>query len=294
MTMGNVSRWGGVSFLVLFAVSTLLAEPIIKDGQKLAFMGDSITQFGAGQSSGYVRLIVSGLEANSIKVVPVFAGISGHKSNDMLARLDRDVIGKKPDFMTLSCGVNDVWHGERGVPLDLYKKNITEICDKAQAAGIQVVVLTSTMIYEDQATANNQKLVPYNEFLRTLAKERKLPLADLNADMQAAVAAAKAANAPKPNKVNYLTSDGVHMAPPGDQMMADGVLRALGLDAGQIAKAKAAWLTIPKSTQLKVTATVSLAEYNRLMELAAKEKLSCDEYVGSLLNQAVENAVKKP
>ena len=280
--------------MVFCGVMSVHAEPLIKDGQKLAFMGDSITQQGAGQPSGYVRLIVSGLEANGIQVAPVFAGISGHKSNDMLARLDKDVLAKKPDFMTLSCGVNDVWHGERGVPLEQYKQNITAICDQAKTAGIQVVVLTSTMIAEDQPNANNQKLIPYNEFLRALAKERKLPLADLNADMQAAVAAAKAANAPKPNKANYLTGDGVHMAPPGDQMMAEGVLRALGLDAGQLAKAKSAWLTIPKAANLKVTVAVSLAEYNRLMESAAKAKMSCDEYVSVLLSTAVDNSVKKP
>ncbi len=28
----------------------------------------------------------------------------------MLARLDEAVISKKPQWMTLSCGVNDVWH----------------------------------------------------------------------------------------------------------------------------------------------------------------------------------------
>lgn len=291
--MSRAGKWMGISCVMAVAASVLWAEPVIKDGQKLAFMGDSITQFGAGQPGGYVRLVVSGLEASGIKVAPVFAGISGHKSNDMLGRLDKDVLGKKPDFMTLSCGVNDVWHGARGVPLDAYKKNITEICDQAQAAGVRVVVLTATMIGEDQPNPNNQKLAPYNEFLRTLAKARQLPLADLNADMQAAVAAAKAAGAPRPNKGNYLTSDGVHMAPPGDQLMAEGVLRALGLDAGQLAKARAAWLAIPKSTNLKVSAAVSLAEYSRLMELAAKEKLSCDEYVGALMAKAIEEALKK-
>ena len=291
--MKQAGTWAMAVIMVFCGMLLARAEPIIKNGQKLAFMGDSITQQGAGQPSGYVRLIVSGLEANGIKVVPVFAGISGHKSNDMLARLDKDVLGKTPDLMTLSCGVNDVWHGERGVPLEQYKQNITAICDKAKAAGVQVVVLTSTMIAEDQTNANNQKLMPYNEFLRALSKERKLPLADLNADMQVAVLAAKAAKAPKPNRANYLTSDGVHMAPPGDQMMAEGVLRALGLDADQMAKAKAAWLLIPKSANLKATVAVSLAEYNRLMELAAKAKMSCDEYVSALLSTSVEDVLNK-
>ena len=101
----------------------------------------------------------------------------------MLARLERDVISKKPDWMTLSCGVNDVWHGVNGVPLDQYKKNITEIVDKCEAAHIKVMILTSTMINE-VPNDNNTKLAGYNEFLRELAKEKKLPVGDLNEEMR--------------------------------------------------------------------------------------------------------------
>ena len=62
------------------------AEPLIKDGQKLAFLGDSITQAGWGNPQGYVRLVVAGLATNGIKVSAVPAGIGGHKSNQMLER----------------------------------------------------------------------------------------------------------------------------------------------------------------------------------------------------------------
>jgi acyl-CoA thioesterase I len=214
----------------------------IADGQKLAFMGDSITAQGWQHPAGYVKLVVAGLEANGVKVAPVPAGIGGHKSNDMLARLDRDVIGKKPDWMTLSCGVNDVWHGAKGVPLDDYKKNITQIIDKAQAAGIKVMILTATMIGEDANNANNQKLAAYNDFLRSLAKEKKCLLADLNADMQAALK--KIEKPEKPGKA--LTVDGVHMNPEGDKMMATGILKAFGLDDAQLKKAQDAWAGIGK------------------------------------------------
>lgn len=80
-------------------------------------------------------------------VIP--ARISGHKSNQMLDRLDKDVLAKKPDWMTLSCGVNDVWHGTNGVPVDAYQKNITTIVDRAQSTGIRVMILTATMIREN-------------------------------------------------------------------------------------------------------------------------------------------------
>ena len=208
------------------------AEIAVKDGQKIAFMGDSITQAGAGPT-GYVTLVMRALEANGVKATSIPAGISGHKSNDMLGRLDNDVLNKKPDWMTLSCGVNDVWHGANGVPLDQYKKNITAIVEKCQAAGVKVMILTSTMIGEDQPNENNQKLIAYNDFLRTLAKEKNCLLADLNADMQAAIT-----KAGPDKKGNLLTADGVHMNRAGDVMMATGVLKAFGLSAEQIAKAR--------------------------------------------------------
>jgi hypothetical protein len=88
------------------------------------------------------------------------AGIGGHKSNQMLDRLDKDVLAKKPDWMTLSCGVNDVWHGTNGVPLDAYQKNITTIVDPAQSTGIRVMLLTATMIREDASMLISQTISP--------------------------------------------------------------------------------------------------------------------------------------
>lgn len=207
----------------------------VKDGEKIAFMGDSITQGGA-KPGGYVRLVISGLEAAGVKTTAIPAGISGHKSNQMLARLDKHVLSKKPDWMTLSCGVNDVWHGKRGVLLPEYKKNITDIVDQCQAAGIKVMILTSTMIKEDANNDLNKKLKPYNDFLKELAKEKKCLLADLNADMQAIIDASEDKKGGK-----LLTRDGVHMNPDGNKMMAVGVLKAFGLDEDQIKKAQASW-----------------------------------------------------
>ena len=208
----------------------------VKNGQKIAFLGDSITAAGRGKG-GYCQLVLMALMDQGIATIPVFAGVSGHKSNQMLARLEKDVLRHKPDWMTLSCGVNDVWHGARGVDLESYKKNITEIVTRAQAAGVKVMLLTSTMIKEDQPNPLNQKLVGYNEFLRALAKEKKCLLADLNADMQAALKTFPA-DAPKGKQ---LTSDGVHMNKAGNIMMARGVAKAFGLTDQQLDKSAKYW-----------------------------------------------------
>ena len=173
--------------------------------------------------------------------------------------LDLEMSRKKPQWMTLSCGVNDVWHfklrlGKRtfkGVGLEEYKKNITAIIDKAQAANIKVMVLTSTMIGEDPERELNKNLIPYNAFLREIAKEKKCLLADLDQDMQEALkkipdAAGKARMFGEPNYKrnikNKLTTDGCHMNTLGNAMMAKGILRAFGLSEEKIAAAKKSWL----------------------------------------------------
>lgn len=237
----------GVSIVAgILLAGTVFAdgEIAVQKGEKIAFMGDSITQAG-NKPGGYVQLVVNGLNKLGLEVTHHGAGISGHKSNQMLARLDSDVISKKPDWMTLSCGVNDVWHGVRGQGIDLpqYKQNITEIVDKAQAAGIKVMILTSTMIQEDPEHDLNKKLAPYNEFLRELAKEKKCLLADLNGEMQTQL---KAMPPAAEGKKNRLTSDGVHMNAEGNKMMARGVLKAFGVSAKQMEEIEGAWTAAVK------------------------------------------------
>ena len=61
---------------LLFASPPASAEILVKDGQKVAFMGDSITQGGWGNPGGYVRLVIAGLEANGVKVTPVAGDMS--------------------------------------------------------------------------------------------------------------------------------------------------------------------------------------------------------------------------
>lgn len=241
-----------LSAIALVAFSNVSAEIAVKSGEKIAFMGDSITSGGWSNPVGYVRLVIAGLQANGITAEPVPAGVSGHKSDQMLARLDNDVLSKKPQWMTLSCGVNDVWHGPGGVPLDeamaksgtyddkvgtrgTYKANITAIIDQAQAAGIKPVMLTATVIQEKLDNKENGLLAPYNDFLRQLAKEKNVPLADLNVMCQERI---KAEN--KPDQ-KVLTVDGVHMAAEGNKLMALGVLQAFGLNAAELDKAKSAW-----------------------------------------------------
>jgi lysophospholipase L1-like esterase len=278
---------GFVAAALFWPNLTFAQEILVKSGEKIAFLGDSITSGGMSSATGYCRLVISGLEANAVNAVAIGAGVSGHKSNQMLARLDKDVLSKKPEWMTLSCGVNDVWHGANGVPLDAYKKNITDIVERAMAAGIKVMILTSTMIGEDQPNPNNQKLATYNDFLRALAKEKKCLLGDLNAEMQETLK-----KMGSDGKSNMLTGDGVHMNTEGNMMMALGVLKGFGLSEEQLNKAKDKWLDMPDSSEAVGKIKLTMRQYQKLKAFAAEQKRPLNDILNEVIGKAVEAMLK--
>lgn len=279
--MRNAMANGTVKMTALVAACALTAcafgEIMVKDGDTFAFLGDSITQQGQNvrNPQGYVNLVVRALAAEGVGVKPVRAGISGHKSNDMLARLDRDVLSKKPKFMTLSCGVNDVWHQDfgKGVSLEAYKTNVTAILDKCAAAGCKVILMTATIFEHAKPDAGkNAKLAPYNDFLRAIAKERGLPLADLNKMMWDAKAAGQ----------KGLTADGVHMKPSGNRIMAKGILDALGFTAGDYPKVeREAWKPVWVLCRFDLKPDADRAAYvaqTKAILGAVRQESGCIEY----------------
>ncbi len=256
----------------LIAPSVATADVLVQNGQKVAFLGDSITAQGWGKPAGYVNLVVKGLAANGVTVTPIPAGVGGDTSKQMLVRLQRDVISRKPDWMTLSCGVNDVWHGANGVDLDTYKTNITSIVDQCQAANIKVIILTATPITENMKADNNVKLAAYNAFLKDLATQKSCPFADLNSDFAAVYAK-------KTTAANAYTVDGVHMNPAGDFIMASGILRAMGLSDAALDQVKEKWMDIPGGVPVQITIPVTPRQWFALNDASTAAKKDVPTYL---------------
>ena len=277
----------GVVCLFAFAA---FAGPMVKTGEKIAFLGDSITQFG-DRPDGYVQLVMDGLKRAGVNAVAIPAGISGNKSNDMLRRL-AGVLDRKPDWLLLSCGVNDVGHGKSGVELPDFKKNISAILDQANAAGVKVMILTPTTHTEQLDSANNQKLEGYCEFLRGEAAGRKLLIADLNRKMRDELTAKKDIKGLK------LTIDNLHMNGYGNQMMAAGVLETFGISSAEINGFRKEWNKIPSMAPIVNSPygpsfKVSIDDYELLRAEAVKKGISTDELVKQLVTEHIQQ-LKKP
>src|SRR5262249_19202913 len=137
---------------------------------------------------------------------------------------------KKPAIVTISVGINDVWHraNEPHDPevLARYWTNVRKMVDMAQKANITVILLAPTVIGENPEAPANKRLRIYVEAEKQVARERNCILVDLHALFLTAIARRPVALA---GQQKWLTSDGVHMSPTGDALMAIGMLRALGV-----------------------------------------------------------------
>jgi lysophospholipase L1-like esterase len=212
--------------LALTAIA-LAAEPL-KKGDRVVFLGDSITHGGA-RPDGYVTLFRETLEKNhkDLGVEVIGAGISGNKVPDVEKRLERDVLAKKPSVVVIYIGINDVWHSQsgKGTPKDEFEKGLRSLIEQINKAGARPVLCTASVIGEKTDGTNplDKMLEEYCSVSRAVAKETKTQLIDLR---QAFMDHLKANN--KDNKEKgVLTGDGVHLNPAGNKFVAEQMLTAL-------------------------------------------------------------------
>lgn len=207
------------------------ADSLLTPTSRVVFLGDSITQ-GGESPGGYVRLVRESLAKTNPGVEVIGAGISGNKVPNLEARLDKDVISKKPTVVVIYIGINDVWHSEsgRGTSKEDYEAGLKRIIAKCNEAGAKVILCTASVIGEKTDGSNklDAMLDEYCGISRQVARETKSALCDLRAAFMSHL---KEHN--KDNKeAGILTTDRVHLNAAGNQFVAAQMLTALGAEAG--------------------------------------------------------------
>ena len=204
--------------------------PALQKGDRIIFLGDSITQAGVGPK-GYVTLAKNALteKHKDLGIEVIGAGISGNKVPDLQRRLEKDVLAKKPTVVVIYIGINDVWHGEndpaRGTTKEKFEDGLKEIIGKIKAGGARVVLCTPTVIGEKKDGANklDSRLDEYAEVSRGVAKATQSQLCDL----RKAFLDYLTKNNPKDAERGILTSDQVHLNDAGNKFLAETILAAI-------------------------------------------------------------------
>ena len=122
-----------------------------KDGDKVIFLGDSITH--GGEFMYWVQAVHQLRNPGKIRLEN--AGISGDVASGGLARLGYDVLDKKPNRVFIMFGMNDInlslyskgstsMDEKRMKPLKNYENNLNRICDRLKEAGVTAVLITPT------------------------------------------------------------------------------------------------------------------------------------------------------
>jgi lysophospholipase L1-like esterase len=230
MTIRNFVLFAGLTAMSLPACATAEDAPPLKKGEKIVFLGDSITAGGVSPK-GYVTLVKNHLadKKKDLGVEVIGAGVSGNKVPDLQRRLEKDVLAKKPTLVVIYIGINDVWHGEndpaKGTSKDKFEAGLKEIIGKIKDGGGRVVLCTPTVIGEKKQGTNklDAQLDEYAEVGRKVAKETGVPLCDLRKAFQDYLSKNNAEDKDK----GVLTSDRVHLNDAGNKLVADTILSVI-------------------------------------------------------------------
>jgi lysophospholipase L1-like esterase len=230
-------RVSAVTSMLAIALSSLapvygadIESPPLKKGEKIVFLGDSITAGGVSPK-GYVTLVKNALndKHKDLSIEVIGAGVSGNKVPDLQKRLEKDVLMKKPTLVVIYIGINDVWHGEndpaRGTPKDRFEAGMLDVVNKIKEAGGRVVICTPTVIGEKKPGTNklDQLLDDYSDISRKVAKDTNSPLCDLRKAFKDHIAKNNAEDKEK----GILTGDRVHLNDAGNKLVADTILSVI-------------------------------------------------------------------
>jgi lysophospholipase L1-like esterase len=215
----------------LAPVKAEIKAPLLQQGERIVFLGDSITEAG-NKDKGYVALIRNAYKEHhpGLNVQIIGAGVSGNKVPDLQKRLIKDVLSVRPTLVVVYIGINDVWHGEKdaakGTPKEKYEAGLKDIVNRIKGMGAKVVLCTPTVIGERKGgqNPNDKKLDEYAEISREVAKQTKVQLCDLHKVFVDYLKEHNNANKDK----GVLTTDGVHLNDDGNEVVAHAILKCLG------------------------------------------------------------------
>lgn len=200
---------------------------IIKNGQKIVFAGDSVTDSGRkrpvgegledGVGNGYVRLIDSYLATEYPEQIYrlVNMGVGGNTSTDLLNRWDEDIVALNPDWVVLLIGINDVWRQfnspaqeDEAVIPEIFRKNLNSMADKTKA---KMIWMTPYYLEPNKNDAMRKRMNEYGAIVKEEALKLNIPCIDLQEAFNKIL---------KFRHSSYISWDRVHPSPVGNMVIA--------------------------------------------------------------------------
>ena len=205
----------------------------LKDGDRVVFYGDSITEQRLYTTLAETFAVTRFPKANLSFIHSGWGGdrVTGGGGGPIDLRLTRDVEAYKPTVVTIMLGMNDAsYQPFRDPTFNTFSTGYTHIVDKLKAdiPGVRLTLIKPSP-YDDVTRAPkfedgyNNVLIRYGDFIRTLATKSNADFADLNTSVVAATVKAFESD---PKLAEKLNPDRVHPGPGGQLLMAAALLKA--------------------------------------------------------------------
>ncbi len=209
----------------------------IEDGDRIAFIGDSITANG-----GFIGYLLDYFATRypEKRIEAYNFGIPGGSVPWGLRQMDWDIVPKKPNKAFVMYGMNDIGRNLYGVgadpkkqrgPVADYKKNLRNLVQTLQDCGIGDITLLSPTLYDQYAETGAENfcgcdggLAELGEFVKELSAEEGLRFIDLHTPM---VELTRLLQKTDPS-ATLVGADRVHPLPHTHLVMAYLILQQLG------------------------------------------------------------------
>ena len=198
---------------------------------KILFQGDSVTDAGRDRSNsadmgeGYPKfasaMIQDSYSDDSFEFVNL--GISGNRTEHLVARLESDFIEIQPDIVSIMIGINDVWHHySHGIETtdEQFEENYRTVLDAIKSRTNARILMIQPFLLETVAPAKQvlcEELARKQAIIQKLADEYAdayLPLDEIlhqEVDVEPA----------------EYSADGVHPTPDGACRIGEAYLGAI-------------------------------------------------------------------
>ena len=210
---------------------------LFEKNDTVLFIGDSISDYerarpvGEGLFNAWGRSYVADAGSLLCCMYPelrlriVNMGIGGNQVRDLDARWEKDVMDRKPDWVSVLIGINDVWRQfdqphmpeTHVLPLE-YERTLDALINETLPRVRGMVLMTPYYMEPNPADRMRARMDEYGAIVKKLAARYGLPCVDLQARFNALFAHMHSAN---------IAWDRVHPNLTGHMLIARALLEAL-------------------------------------------------------------------
>jgi lysophospholipase L1-like esterase len=182
----------------------------------------------------FVFMVLSTLSASlSAQYMVLNKGVAGNNTENLLARIEKDLLSEKPDLVILMAGTNDMVNSRKMISYAQFETNYQKILQILKSHHIKVVTMSpppvdtgylfmrhDRKLYREDP---NLKIDTLNQLIKKLSKANKCHFIDLHAVFKAAGSPNRTANSLTVNEMNLGIADGIHPTKEGYLLIANTI-----------------------------------------------------------------------